>query len=108
MKNVALNAASKQPPKLLDQLRRCIRDKHYSLRTEFAYVYWARWYIRFHSLRHPADMGAAEMQAFLSYLANERNVSVSTHHQEHLTHQHDKILTKGQRSEKRFSTRRSR
>lgn len=70
-----------RPPKLLDQLRRCVRDKHYSLRTEEAYVYWARWFIRFHGLRHPAEMGAAEVQAFLSYLSNERKVSVSTHKQ---------------------------
>jgi integron integrase len=70
-----------RPPKLLDQLRRCIRDKHYSLRTEDAYVYWARWFIRFHGLRHPAEMGAAEVQAFLSYLANERKVAASTHKQ---------------------------
>jgi integron integrase len=70
-----------QPPKLLDQLRRCLRGKHYSLRTERVYVYWARWYIRFHGLRHPAEMGAGEIEQFLNYLANERNVSVSTHHQ---------------------------
>jgi site-specific recombinase XerD len=70
-----------RPPKLLDQLRRCIRDKHYSLRTEKAYVYWARWYIRFHGLRHPAEMGAAEVQAFLSYLANDRKAAASTHKQ---------------------------
>ena len=44
-------------PKLLDQLKRCIRDKYYSLRIEEAYVYWARWFIRFHGLRHPAEMG---------------------------------------------------
>jgi integrase len=75
------NDANGQPPKLLDQLRRSIRDKHYSLRTERVYVYWARWYIRFHGLRHPAEMGAPEIEKFLSYLANERNVSVSTHHQ---------------------------
>lgn len=81
MKDVTQNPASVQPPRLLDQLRRCIRDKHYSLRMERVYVYWARWYIRFHALCHPADMGAVEIQAFLSYLANERNVSVSTHHQ---------------------------
>jgi hypothetical protein len=43
-------------PKSLDQLRRCIRKKHYSLRTERAYAYWARWYIRFHGLRHPRAM----------------------------------------------------
>lgn len=81
MKNVTENLPPQQQPKLLDQLRRCIRDKHYSLRTERVYVYWARWYIRFHGLRHPAEMGATEIQAFLSYLANERKVSVSTHHQ---------------------------
>lgn len=81
MKDVTHFTAAGQPPKLLDQLRRCIRDKHYSLRTERVYVYWARWFIRFHGLRHPAEMGATEIQAFLSHLANERNVSVSTHHQ---------------------------
>ena len=81
MKDVTQHPALDQPPKLLDQLRRCIRDKHYSLRTERVYVYWARWYIRFHGLRHPMEMGAPEIQTFLPYLANERNVSVSTHHQ---------------------------
>ena len=52
-------------PKLLDQLKCCIRNKYYSLRTEEAYVYWARWFIRFHGLRHPAEMGAAEVNTFL-------------------------------------------
>ncbi len=66
-----------KPPKLLDQVRRCIHDKHYNLRTEEAYADWTRWYIRFHGLRHPMDMGAAEIKAFLSYLTNERPVSVS-------------------------------
>ena len=51
------------------------------MRTEEVYVYWARWFIRFHGVRHPAEMGAAEVQAFLSYLSNERKVSVSTHKQ---------------------------
>jgi integron integrase len=66
---------------LLDQLRRCIREKHYSLRTERAYVYWARWYIRFHGLRHPTEMGPPEIQAFMSYLVNDRDVSGSTYTQ---------------------------
>jgi integron integrase len=70
-----------KPPKLLDQVRRCIRDKHSSLRTEEAYVYWIRWFIRFHDLRHPMEMGSEEVKAFLSYLTNERHVSVSTHKQ---------------------------
>lgn len=70
-----------KPPKLLDQVKHCIRDKHYSLRIEEAYVYWIRWFIRFHNLRHPAEMGATEVRAFLSYLSNEHGVSVSTHKQ---------------------------
>lgn len=81
MKIAPDSTASGQPPKLLDQLRRCLRDKHYSLRTERVYVYWARWYIRFHQLRHPADMGVPEIHVFLSYLSNERSVSTWTHHQ---------------------------
>jgi hypothetical protein len=61
-----------RPPKLLDRPRRCIRDKHYSLRTEKAYAFWVRWFIRFHGLRHPAEMGITEVQAFLSYMANHK------------------------------------
>jgi integron integrase len=76
-----LQAPFSKAPKLLDQVKRCIRDKHYSLRTEEAYVYWIRWYIRFHKLRHPAEMGAPEVKMFLSYLTNERSVSISTHKQ---------------------------
>lgn len=79
--DAALLPTAVKPPKLLDQVKRCIRDKHYSLRTEEAYVYWIRWYIRYHGVRHPMDMGAAEVAAFLSHLTNERNVSVSTHKQ---------------------------
>ncbi|TFV92322.1 integron integrase [Oxalobacteraceae bacterium OM1] len=70
-----------RPPKLLDQLRRRVRDKHYTLSTERTYVYWARWYIRFHGLRHPADMGPEEIRAFLSYLNNERQVAGATFRQ---------------------------
>lgn len=67
--------------KLLDQLRERIRYLHYSLRTETTYVYWVRMYIRFHKLRHPATMGGPEVEAFLSWLANDKNVSASTHKQ---------------------------
>ncbi len=81
MPNILDPETSAKPPKLLDQLKRCIRDKHYSPRTEKVYVYWVRWYIRFHGLRHPAEMGASEIKSFLSYLVNERSVSVSTHKQ---------------------------
>ncbi len=67
--------------KLLDRVKEAIRYKHFSESTEQVYVYWCRSYIRFHQLRHPKDMGAVEVEAFLSYLANEKRVSVSTHKQ---------------------------
>lgn len=70
-----------QSSRLLDQLRERIRYKHYSLRTEQAYVYWVRFFVRSQGLRHPRDMGAPEVEAFLSMLANERHVSASTHSQ---------------------------
>jgi integrase len=68
-------------PKLLDQLRHQILRLHYSIRTEDAYVYWVRWFIRFNGLRHPREMGAPEVEAFLTYLAVERKVSASTQNQ---------------------------
>lgn len=68
-------------PKLLDQLRHQIRRLHYSIRTEYAYVYWVRWLVRFNRLRHPRDMAAPEVEAFLTYLAVERKVSASTQNQ---------------------------
>lgn len=70
-----------RPVKLLDRLRACIRSLHYSQRTEDAYIHWAKAYIRFHGLRHPGQLSAADVQAFLEHLANERHVAVSTHRQ---------------------------
>ncbi len=74
-----------QSTRLLDQLREQVRYLHYSLKTEKAYVYWARFFIRWHgrhgAMRHPRDMGQAEVQAFLTMLANERQVSPATHRQ---------------------------
>lgn len=70
-----------QSKRLLDQLRERIRYLHYSLKTEEAYLFWSRAYIRFHGVRHPKDMGAAEVEAFLTHLTNTRRVSVSTHKQ---------------------------
>lgn len=67
--------------KLLDRLRERTRYLHYSLRTEHTYVYWVRAFIRFHQLRHPADLGGPEVEAFLSWLAGARKVSASTHKQ---------------------------
>jgi len=70
-----------QAPKLLDQLRESLRLRHYSLRTEDAYVDWVRRFILFHDKRHPREMGGAEVQAFLTHLAVERHVSPSTQNQ---------------------------
>lgn len=70
-----------QPPKLLDQVVSRLRVKHYSLRTEKSYVDWIKRYIWFHDKKHPRDMGAPEVEAFLSHLAVERNVSSSTQNQ---------------------------
>ena len=70
-----------QPPRLLDQLRREIRVRHYSIRTEHTYVDWVRRFIVFHNRRHPKDMGAAEINAYLSHLASDRNVAASTQNQ---------------------------
>jgi site-specific recombinase XerD len=66
---------------LLDAVRREIRTRHLSIRTEQQYVYWIRGFVRHFQRRHPREMGAAEVQSFLSMLANERRVSASTHNQ---------------------------
>jgi len=68
-------------PKLLAQVRQQIRLRNYSIRTEAVYAEWVKRYIRFHRYRHPAEMGAAEIEAFLSHLAVGRNVSGSTQNQ---------------------------
>lgn len=60
-----------KPPRLLDRLRDAIRVRHYSIRTEEAYVQWARRFILFHNKKHPAAMGADEVNAFLTHLAAE-------------------------------------
>ena len=68
-------------PKLLDRVRHVIRAKHYSRRTESAYVDWIRRYIVFHKKRHPSDMGAPKITSFLTWLASTRRVSASTQNQ---------------------------
>ena len=65
-------------PKLLDQVRDRLRLKHYSIRTETQYVHWIRRFILFHDNCHPANMGAVEVEASLSYLAVEGRVAAST------------------------------
>jgi hypothetical protein len=80
-----MNAGTALPPlratRLLDQVRERLRYAHYSLSTERSYVYWVRSFVRFHILRHPREMGAAEVEGFLSWLANRHGASVSTHRQ---------------------------
>ena len=74
------NPDQKQP-KLLDQVRSAIRLRHYSIRTEEAYIQWIRRYILFHNKRHPREMGSLEINRFLSHLASGKRVASSTQNQ---------------------------
>lgn len=67
--------------KLLDQVRESIRLKHYSIKTEKAYVGWIKRFIIFHNKKHPKDMGETEIREYLSHLAVNLNVSSSTQNQ---------------------------
>lgn len=68
-------------PRLLEQVKNAIQVRHYSIRTEQAYVHWIKNYIYFHKKKHPKDMGDVEITAFLSHLASTKNVSASTQNQ---------------------------
>ena len=68
-------------PRLLDLVRERIRAKHFSYRTEKTYLAWIKRFIRFHRLRHPAEMGGAEVEAFLTDLAVQGRVSAATQNQ---------------------------
>jgi site-specific recombinase XerD len=70
-----------RPPKLLDQVRHALRTRHYAIRTEEAYVDWIRRFILFHHEKHPREMGAAEIGAFLTDLAVRGQVAASTQNQ---------------------------
>ena len=72
---------SDKPPKLLDQVRDTLRARHYSYRTEQTCLDWIRQFILFHGTRHPLEMGAPEVQAFVTHLATDRNVAASTQNQ---------------------------
>ena len=82
-RNAVIKAASLSAttPRLLDEVRRRLRVKHYSLRTEKVYVAWIRRYILANNKRHPREMGAVEIEGFLSYLAVEGRVAASTQNQ---------------------------
>jgi integrase len=81
LSNSSAVSDSSNPPRLLDQVKGAIRLRHYSIRTEQAYVDWIKRFILFHGKRHPKDMGAPEVERFLTYLATECNVAASTQNQ---------------------------
>lgn len=74
-------APTPPPTRLLDQLRTAVRVRHYSPRTEEAYVHWVRRFILFHGRRHPRELGTADLQGFLNDLATAQRVSASTQNQ---------------------------
>lgn len=76
-----LPPANPTKPRLLDQVREAIRMRHYSYRTEEAYVGWIWRFILFHGKRHPAEMGKPEIEQFLTALAVKSNVAASTQNQ---------------------------
>ena len=77
----SVSEAQPEKPRLLDQLRVSIRMKHYSPRTEKSYVHWIKRFIIFTGKRHPRELGAPEVSAFLSYLATTRDVAAATQNQ---------------------------
>jgi integron integrase len=70
-----------KPPKLLIQVKQAIRRKHYSIRTEKAYVDWIRRYILYHDKTHPKDMSLPHIESYLTHLAVDKNVAASTQNQ---------------------------
>jgi len=80
-KNAELGILKSIMPKLLEQVSDLMRVRHYSIHTEQTYKYWIKKYIVFHELRHPTELGAEHVRAFLSHLAVERNVAASTQNQ---------------------------
>ena len=72
---------TRNKPKLLDQVRAAIQKKHYSIRTEESYISWIKRFVKYHGLRHPGEMGEAEIQQFLNHLAVKEKVAASTQNQ---------------------------
>ena len=62
----------------LCSIRDTIRARHYSIKTEQTYLYWIKYYIRYHKMKHPSEMGESEICEFLDFLALNRNVAAST------------------------------
>lgn len=78
MMSSTLPAAAPSSPRLLEQVRKQVKVRHYSLRPEQAYVRWIKRYILFHDKRHPREMGKVKVEVFLGALVVERNVSAAT------------------------------
>lgn len=76
-----LDAGRQAKPRLMERVHIALRVRHYSRRTEKAYAAWIRRFILFHGKRHPSEMGATEIEAFLSSLATDRHVAASTQNQ---------------------------
>lgn len=70
-----------EKPSLLEQVRRRLRLRHYSIRTERACVDWIKRFILYHRKRHPAEMGTDEVRQFLSHLAADKTVAAATQNQ---------------------------
>jgi hypothetical protein len=81
MSDITRTGAGRGEVRLLDRVRAKVRLRHFSLRTEQAYVAWVRRFVLFHGKRHPAEMGGAEVVEFLSHLAVEGMVAASTQNQ---------------------------
>jgi integron integrase len=80
-RGIEYSAFGHQKVRLLDQMRQALRSHHYNRRTEQTYCLWVRRFVQFHSLRHPAEMGEPEINAFLTHLAVKKKVSASTQNQ---------------------------
>jgi len=76
-----VSAPDAREKRLIERFRAAIRSRHYSRRTEQTYWYWVRWFVLFHGKRHPRELGAEEVSAFLSWLATERKVAAATQNQ---------------------------
>ena len=83
MQQITENLPVEKKPKLLDQVRNTLRTKHYSMKTEEAYIYCIKKYIFFHNKRHPKEMGEKEINEFLTHLAVKEKVAASTQNSPH-------------------------
>jgi site-specific recombinase XerD len=78
---IEYSVSGHQKVRLLDQMKLALRSRHYSRSTEQTYCLWVKRFVQFHNLRHPAQMGEPEINAFLTHLAIKKKVSASTQNQ---------------------------